>query len=696
VYNEAVAASNADNLTDCVASVNAFDAVKLNIAAILAFNELVVVYNDAVAASNAPTLPLKDAYVSGTLYLNNLTVYGTQSVNYISSSQLNIATNIITVNTATPTVRFGGLAVYDSGSTGLTGSILWDSQDNQWIYSNPSGSAYDSAMFLVGPRSTGALGSEVGITTNALAKGDGFHHMTSSVIYDVSGSVGIGTSSPIVKLHVKGGADYNTVFASDSNRSGWGIAVPGTATAKASGLLLASDESFRFGTFSYYHIVMNQSGSTQIYNTASAAATTFAADGNVGIGTTSPAYKLTVYDTNSTVHFAISNPTAGSISQMGFIGDTKNAYIFKGNSTYSSYGGANSLNLYTDTSGGPISFHPGATNNAVTFNTSGNVGIGTTSTPAKLTISGDVKSTGYYNTFSASSAAGPNSRNSFQSYNSNETTLSQGWIAADFGDNSTTSNRVVIGSGYGNNAIIAVHNGALNGWGVLLMQPNGDATTFGTGSNMGYTVGVKGTFYASGTSTFAGSLSANIITANTFTDNYITMSAAQINRGGGFVELQYSSAGGVRIFGNTAYPIVFTSGSGNVGIGTATPISKFHVYGAGTTFATIEAGGGDYSYLRLMASGSGNGYIIKNIATGNSMLDKALYLWNDQGPIQFVPSQTVANAVTISTSGSLGIGTSTPTAKLHVSGADAIIRNAYIGDVATYGAENAQFSHISC
>jgi hypothetical protein len=126
----------------------------------------------------------RDAYISGTLYLNNVTVFGTQSVAYISSSQLNIGTNIISVNTDTPSVRFGGLAVYDSGSTGLTGSMLWDSEDNQWIYSNPSGSTYDSAVFLVGPRNVGVLGNEPGISCNFLSKGNGMHHMTSSGIFE--------------------------------------------------------------------------------------------------------------------------------------------------------------------------------------------------------------------------------------------------------------------------------------------------------------------------------------------------------------------------------------------------------------------------------------------------------------------------------------------------------------------------------
>ena len=127
----------------------------------------------------------KDAYISGTLYLNNVTVFGTQSVAYISSSQLNIGTNLITVNTDTPSIRFGGLAVYDSGSTGLTGSILWDSETNHWVYSNPSGSTYSGGMFISGPR-TSTLGSETGTTSCMLMAGQGGDHITSSMIYHSS------------------------------------------------------------------------------------------------------------------------------------------------------------------------------------------------------------------------------------------------------------------------------------------------------------------------------------------------------------------------------------------------------------------------------------------------------------------------------------------------------------------------------
>ena len=124
----------------------------------------------------------KDFYVSGTSYFNNVVVYGTSSIQYITSSQLNIGTNLITVNTDTPTVRFGGLAVYDSGSTGLTGSMLWDSEKNHWVYANPSGSTYSGGMMISGPRSS-ALGTEVGTTACAVMIGQGTDHITSSGIF---------------------------------------------------------------------------------------------------------------------------------------------------------------------------------------------------------------------------------------------------------------------------------------------------------------------------------------------------------------------------------------------------------------------------------------------------------------------------------------------------------------------------------
>jgi hypothetical protein len=132
-----------------------------------------------------------DSYFSSSVFVNgNLTVFGTQSVVHVSSSQFNVGTNIITVNTATPSIRYGGLSVYDSGSTGLSGSILWDSELNRWIYANASGSGggatYGGGMFISGPRNTQGLGCEQGTTSCMLLVGQGGDHLTSSLIYHSS------------------------------------------------------------------------------------------------------------------------------------------------------------------------------------------------------------------------------------------------------------------------------------------------------------------------------------------------------------------------------------------------------------------------------------------------------------------------------------------------------------------------------
>jgi hypothetical protein len=131
---------------------------------------------------------------------------------------LNIANNIITVNTSTPAVRFGGIAVQDSGSlgTGLTGSLLWDSQNNHWVYTNPSGSSYSGGMMISGPRAS-SLGEEQGTTFNALMKGQGGDHITSSGIFESGSNVGIGTTSPVNKLDIR--ISNSSTYSSSSTGS---------------------------------------------------------------------------------------------------------------------------------------------------------------------------------------------------------------------------------------------------------------------------------------------------------------------------------------------------------------------------------------------------------------------------------------------------------------------------------------------
>jgi hypothetical protein len=229
--------------------------------------------------------------ISGSLVINqNLTVLGSSSIQYVTSSQLNISTNIITVNTATPAIRFGGLAVYDSGSTGTgkTGSILWDSQNDQWIYSNPSGSSYDGAVFLVGPRNSTGLGNEASINIGYAVIGDGGHHMTSSAIYS-SGSLirlenntqvtGSLTISAGITGSLQGTASWanNAITASyalnASGGSGTGFPFSGSATITGS-LLISGSGLIVTGSTNIQSLTLQSTLTTYTSSTTSAGVNT--------------------------------------------------------------------------------------------------------------------------------------------------------------------------------------------------------------------------------------------------------------------------------------------------------------------------------------------------------------------------------------------------------------------------------------
>ena len=125
-----------------------------------------------------------DLTVGGDLYVSgNFTVLGTGSIITLSGSQVDIGTNKILLNTYSPFERFAGIDVYDSGSNaGVTGSLLWDSQNNVWLYANPSGSNYASARFIAGPKNTGSLGEETGLTNGHFPIATGDDHISDSLL----------------------------------------------------------------------------------------------------------------------------------------------------------------------------------------------------------------------------------------------------------------------------------------------------------------------------------------------------------------------------------------------------------------------------------------------------------------------------------------------------------------------------------
>ena len=133
--------------------------------------------------------------ITGSLYItNDLIVQGSSSLQDVTASAVNIGTNQLNLNTATPAVRYAGVNVYDSGSSGVSASLQWDSLNDQWIFVHQeSGSAtVDSSILLYGPLSNGGLGTEATLAGNFLTKiennGHG-HHLTTSSIEDTGTNV---------------------------------------------------------------------------------------------------------------------------------------------------------------------------------------------------------------------------------------------------------------------------------------------------------------------------------------------------------------------------------------------------------------------------------------------------------------------------------------------------------------------------
>ncbi len=145
--------------------------------------------------------------ITGSLYVSqDLIIAGSSSIQHISSSVVNIADNIITVNAQNPSIRFGGLAVIDSGSSPqVSGSILFDSVNNQWIFVHQNQSTITSSVLLMGPETFNNLGGETYLTQNRIPKGSGIEHLRDSNITDTGTKVSINSNTEITGTFITTG-----------------------------------------------------------------------------------------------------------------------------------------------------------------------------------------------------------------------------------------------------------------------------------------------------------------------------------------------------------------------------------------------------------------------------------------------------------------------------------------------------------
>jgi hypothetical protein len=177
-----------------------------------------------------------------------------------------------------------------------------------------------------------------------------------------------------------------------------------------------------------------------------------------------------------------------------------------------------------------------------------------------------------------------------------------------------------------------------------LFKSDGTGTSIGLNVGSGKTLAVAGTVSGAGFSTYLASppaIGGSTAAAGTFTTLSGTTSVTTpIVKSGTSLTLQTNST-------TTAMTV---DTSQNVGIGTASPLVRLHVAASGNTPIINETTGGATSYLNLRNTGG------------------QAYLGSNNNALVFAVTSGATEAMRIDSSGNVGIGTSSPSQKLTVSG----------------------------
>ncbi|MDO8336204.1 MAG: hypothetical protein Q7T74_05505, partial [Candidatus Saccharibacteria bacterium] len=190
-----------------------------------------------------------------------------------------------------------------------------------------------------------------------------------------TGNVGIGTTIPSTNLHVVGGlrvtdlASCNTIDTDENGVMSCGTddgsAVNGWTDAGTNVYLTTATDKVGIGTTGpNYNLHVNGTfNATSVYsngvlltpgtgsNWSVYGANIARTSGNVGIGITSPTVKFHIVGSNNMATFENTSTTANTYSQLVLKAGTASNSIWTANQNSTSWGGANSLNIYAGTGG---------------------------------------------------------------------------------------------------------------------------------------------------------------------------------------------------------------------------------------------------------------------------------------------------------------------------------------------------------
>ena len=487
----------------------------------------------------------------------------------------------------------------DTRSDGRTSNNAYIEQSQAINIRTKSNSTGFTSQILVG---LDATIPGIGFSTNATGS-----LAIERMRIDVSGNVGIGTTTPTQKLDLSGTLRINSAGTySDPAVDNAGFINYDTAA----GILTLSARSNGGNTFTAFRTSNGGTGSEKMRITN---------DGNVGIGTTSPVAKLTVIPTgqafdgtNAMVAYFGKNTLSGYGSTFIRVAKVQNTTGIAGNLEYTdiehnslgsgpfrygTYGDTNIINGVARTDGiyGSINFVTSGSVKMTIAGGTGNgyVGIGTTTPASRLSLATHTAASGGI-TFGTDTNL----------YRSSAGTLKTDAALIVVDSVFVPNNAGVANSSTSNNAFLRMNTG-----GALITRDIGSS------------------------------------------DANPALIVRQVNTG---------SLGDILQLKNDASTVLTVQRVGNVGIGTTTPSGKLEAYGTGDISVRITTSGNDattdFAALRFFQGGAQKGSVIANnsvlrFSAGTNL--SGIFI-SDSGNVGINSIPTGANNVRFQVNGGVG------------------------------------------
>jgi hypothetical protein len=428
------------------------------------------------------------------------------------------------------------------------------------------------------------------------------------------GNIGIGTTSPAYKLHVKSDTDVVQVIESTTS-------VTYTQYYNSNSGSGGSGDGLTIGLNTTSALVWYREAGDLLLGTNNTERIRILAGGNVGIGTSSPTAKLHVYTGNSGgIPLIIdgSNSSDGTIAKFGrgIGGAEKNFYISSTNNQY--------INLGTE---GDFRFKVGVTADqpyatgvsAMVITAAGSVGIGTATPTTALDVVGTVTATALQ--------------------------LNTG--SGNYYINGSSS-RLRIGSLSSGNKIQLEIFHAVNPVSLGISYNGGQALPYIESVHPSYDVNTHLLFKPGGTENWR---------IGSHGSDHIYGSAFVIKPASNNYDFYLANSSGTALFYSD-------TSTGNIGIGTASPTGRLEVFTSSDNQLRLDASG-TYSAM----------YLTQNQAVKGAV-------WMNHGSLGMFVGTTVSNGylafgsdgsyerMRITSSGNVGIGTTSPAAKLDIWGSN--------------------------